>query len=197
MKAAGFAISFLLCALSLGCGSGEAASADVIRGRIVAGDAADVPAAARLEILWSVSATSPDYQYAFGETTTDGESFQLPLSPPPDKAVNSGELGVGFLILLPEDQDIPRGEVEGRYWDDDSLDILGAAPQYAVIYRASEQQTFRSWPETFPMGVSCGKAVFVDDESDDFRFDYFEPVPCDEVVVQMGDLSELEIPNWT
>lgn len=182
---------------AFGCTSPVIGEDGTVSGIVEASDGHDVPSEARIKVVWVVTSGSPDYNYAFGDGTVTGDAFELPLSEdPPAEALNVG-LGVGVVALMtspPED-----GRIVDEEEDDTFASLIGYAPRYAIIYKASEDagSVFRStWPELFPVGYSCGVGV---DAPEDETFDSYEPVDCSEVEILVDDLEVLreQNVNWT
>ncbi|HZI14728.1 MAG TPA: hypothetical protein VE153_30450 [Myxococcus sp.] len=174
-------------------GQPDAGSAFTVGGSLTAAAGKQVPASAKLMVLWAVSSGSPDYVYKFGEGTSTGASFslQLPQLPPAD-ALNRGELGVGLMLLEPGTYAL----ADGRYEDADPPfeQALGAAGQYAIIYKAKEQVAGPAWAERFPVGYSCGKGA---PPATTGGFETFEPVSCASISVTVDDIDNIEFVNWT
>lgn len=174
-------------------GQPDAGSAFSAGGSLTPGPGKQVPESAKLVVLWSVPSGSPDYLYKFGEGTSSGATFTLPLqTPPPAEALNRAELGVGLVLLMPTS----FSQADGRYEDEDVFfdALIGAAGQYAIIYKASEQVSTPSWVSRFPAGYSCGKGVAAPAGS---SFDTFEPVACASINVTVDDAANIEFVNWT
>jgi hypothetical protein len=176
-----------------GCSSKSAVS-----GSISAASGKTVPDAAAVDIVWGVSATSPDYAYAFGHGATTKESFELDLSAdPPAEALNGGVLGVGNIVLVPTGKE-PK---EGKLAEADQTAIegsaLGASTDYVVIFKKGTGKPDKStltWPDKFSEGYSCGKVVRA---TAGMTFDTFEPVDCATVTIKIDDWKNLNFPNWT
>lgn len=174
-------------------GQPDAGSGFSAGGTLTPGTGKQVPDSAKLVVVWSVSSSSPDYLYQFGEGTSSGATFALPLStPPPADALNRGELGVGLVLLMPTSFSQP----DGRYEDEDVFtdSLIGAAGQYAIIYKANAQVSAPGWATLFPVGYSCGKGVPAPAGS---SYDTFEPVSCDSINVTVDDAGNIEFVNWT
>jgi hypothetical protein len=176
-------------------GTPDAGSGFTAGGSLTPASGKQVPSSAKVLVLWSVSSTSPDYVYKFGEGTSNGASFTLPLSTlPPMDTLNSGELGVGLILLMPMDYSLADGKVSNEAFEDLWAKGLGGAGQYAIIYKATSTVTWRSWADLFPLGYSCGKGV---DAPQGSSFDTFEPVSCASIGITVDDVGNIEFVNWT
>ena len=104
----------LLAALSTSCNETPSGLSTpvTVSGTIENLNGATIPANARVLVVWTVSATSPEYSYVFGSGTIDtGGSFSITFDgPPPSDALNAGQLGVG-LVILTTDQSLGTGKV--------------------------------------------------------------------------------------
>lgn len=153
----------------------------------------EVPSDARILVVWGVSASSPDYNYVFGEgdLVDEGTAFRVEIDePPPEAALNLGAVGVGVIIVT-TDQTIGMGD------DVESISeeaILGAAGQFGVIYVAPESDAGETlpWVEAFSEGYNVGRGVDVEGD-----FDEFTAVGADEVEIILDDLDAIEFVNWT
>lgn len=186
--------SLLCSAMALvGCASDPSAPGS-IGGSLRASVGHTVPESANVYVVWTVSSSSPDYQYAFGSGTSTGGRFVLPLgAPPPAEALNMGELGVGLIVLVPEGTTLSEGILEDAAEEEFEGAMLGASPRHAIIYRASATSHL-DWDASFPVGeYSCGQAV----ERPTETFDAFEPVDCSEVIIEVGDPDDMDFANWT
>jgi hypothetical protein len=174
-------------------GQPDAGSGFSAGGSLTPGPGKQVPESAKPVVLWSVSSGSPDYLYKFGEGTSSGATFALSLpTPPPAEALNRAELGVGVVLLMPTS----FSQADGRYEDEDLFfdAVIGAAGQYAIIYKANEQVASPSWVSLFPVGYSCGKGVEAPAGS---SFDTFEPVSCASINITVDDAANFDFVNWT
>ena len=152
-----------------------------------------IPPDARVVIAWSVSATSPDYMYVFGEgkVQADGKSFSISLTaPPPAEALNLGQLGIG-VVLLTTDPNLRSGT---RFDAGDVRpdQVQGAAARHGVIYKAPNAGRTLDWAERFATGYGVGIGVPATD-----GFDTFKPVAPASLVLIVDALENLEFVNWT
>jgi hypothetical protein len=174
-------------------GPPDAGSGFAAGGSLTPGPGKQVPENAKVVVLWSVSSGSPDYLYKFGEGTSSGVTFALPLpTPPPAEALNRAELGVGLVLLMPTD----FSQADGRVTDEDVFvdALIGAAGQYAIIYKANAQVAEPGWTSLFPVGYSCGKGVEAPAGS---SHDTFEPVSCASISITVDDAGNIDFVNWT
>ncbi|MFP2907561.1 hypothetical protein ACLESD_21425, partial [Pyxidicoccus sp. 3LFB2] len=174
-------------------GQADAGSGFAAGGTLTAATGKEVPASAKLMVIWSVSSSSPDYLYKFGEGTSTGSTFGLQLeTPPPAAALNGGELGVGLLVLMPTDSAIADGQLADA---DAALEpALGAAGQYAIIHKTNAQVAARAWAALFPVGYSCGKGV---PAASGESHDSFEPVSCASIGITVDALDNIDFVDWT
>lgn len=174
-------------------GQADSGSGFAVGGTLTAAAGKEVPASAKLLVIWSVSSSSPDYLYKFGEGSSSGSTFGLQLeTPPPAAALNNGQLGVGLLVLMPADSVVADGQLADA--DAELAKALGAAGQYAIIHKANAQVTGRDWAARFPVGYSCGKGVAATSGE---TFDSFEPVSCASIGVTVDDIDNIDFVNWT
>jgi hypothetical protein len=159
-------------------------------------------------VLWSVSSGSPDYLYEWGRASVRGSSVSFALhNRPPADALNDYGLGVGLLLLAPSSVDVP----EGKLTEDDAalLDKLtGADDRHAIIYVDHDRANAvldaeppdagdagrDHWLFDFPNGYSCGEGR---EHPADETFDYYVPVDCSAVKIEIKDPKTFEFPNWT
>ncbi len=167
-----------------------------ISGAIAAG--ATVPAGAKVIVIWSVSTTSPDYEYKFGEGTATASGFTVHFAgtPPADAVNNAGGglmLGVGTVVLVSADTTIPDGRLATAF---DLSTALGASPQGAIIWREGNfSGTGTTWPDAFPMSmVTCGACMAA---TMPMTFDAFTPADCSTLEVMVGDPTTFSFCNWT
>ncbi|QRO03088.1 hypothetical protein JRI60_19750 [Archangium violaceum] len=176
-------------------GTPDAGSGFTASGALTPATGKQVPSSAKVMVFWSVSSTSPDYIYKFGGGTSSGASFTLPMpTQPPLDALNSGELGVGLIALLPADYTLADGKLSEEALEGISTNGLGGAAQYAIIYKATPTVTYWSWANSFPLGYSCGKGVKARPEE---SHDTFEPVSCESIGITVDDFGNIEFVNWT
>jgi len=178
------ATALLLC-FSYACGDeDDVGSGGVSLSGSITGEAP--PTAAKVSVVWSVSSGSPDYAYVFGDGDFSGGQFTLNfVEKPPVEALNSYGVGVGFVVLVPDDVEISEGVL-----DDESLPIQGISNDHSVLWIAPAASG-PDWAEDFDTGYGCGACV---PAAEGETFDSFEPVSCDEVVIDTGDVG---VCNWT
>ena len=166
----------------------------VVTGHIQNHTQAPLPAHARLIAIWGVTSGSPDYGYVFGEGTINRVTgtFRLRFDqPPPTAALNSGELGVAFIIAT-TDQSVKDGDVITS--TSQMANPLGITAQHAVIFVANPQQGVQlpAWVAAFDPGYSVGVGVKVPG-----TFDAFQPASTSSLLLIVDDLANIEIVNWT
>ena len=166
----------------------------MIEGEVRARDGKALPDSGTVVITWVVTAVPEDYMFVYGMGTQRGAEFVIQLeAPPPVEARNNATLGVGLVLLVPEDADVPEGRIEGTEFEEGALEVVGVAGRYAVIYRAGDEPSL-AWVDEFPLGYSCGRGV---DAATSQDFDTFEPVDCSTLVLDIGDLESADFVNWT
>lgn len=166
----------------------------IVEGEVRARDGQALPDSGTVVITWVVSAGPEDYVFVYGMGTQRGAEFVVQLdAPPPAEALNNATLGVGVVLLVPEDSAVSEGRIEGREFEEGALEVVGVAGRYAVIYRAGEEPGL-AWADEFPLGFSCGRGVDAVTSQD---FDTFEPVDCSTLVLDIGDLESADFVNWT
>jgi hypothetical protein len=153
----------------------------------------EIPANARLLVVWVVSSGSPDYSYVFGEGTIDRSAgtFQVSMTnPPPAAALNAGSLGVGIVVVS------TNGTVStGDDLDDiPEADVIGAAGWYGLIYVCdpADAAQVRTWAADFDGGYGVGVGEEVPGS-----FDRFVRTSASSVVLMIDDLENIDFVNWT
>ncbi len=176
------------------CGdTSEPSVAFTVSGSVLNNTQAAIPAAARVLVAWVVSSGSPDYTYVFGEGSINASAgtFEVQFTdPPPRAALNSGNLGVGIVVLT-TNASIGQGD---DLEDFPLADLIGAAPRHAVIYIDGDPQnvTFREWAHDFESSFNAGVGIKVPGS-----FDEFVPLSPSSIVLIVDDLQNLEFVNWT
>ena len=150
-----------------------------------------IPANARVVVGWVVSATGSDYTYLFGEGSLVGGRFGITFrQPPPDAALNAGQLGVGIVLLTADPAIRPGVHLEDVLVD--PAQLLGATGRFAVIYATPDAAQARDWAAGFETGYGVG--VGVERVGD---FDAFEPVAPTTMELIVDDLANIDFVNWT
>ena len=84
----------------------------IAEGEVRARDGQALPDSGTVVITWVVSAGPEDYVFVYGMGTQRGAEFVVQLdAPPPAEALNNATLGVGVVLLVPEDADVPEGRL--------------------------------------------------------------------------------------
>ncbi|HET9387426.1 MAG TPA: hypothetical protein VFO67_19980 [Gemmatimonadales bacterium] len=174
------------------CGDGTGPEGFVVTGRIENNTLAPIPVNTRLLAVWGVSSGTPDYGYVFGEGTINrlAGTFRIRFDqPPPDDALNMGELGVAFLIAT-TDQSLTQGRLPSG-----PIGYAGLTARYAVIFLKSENASqFRSWATLFDIGYSVGVGV---EALPGETFDTFRPDSPSSPVLIIDVPANIDIVNWT
>lgn len=187
--------SVLVAAAVSGCSDGTGPSTGfVITGRIQNNTAAPIPADARLLVVWTVSAGSPDYSYVWGEGVIDPLTGTLSVrldGPPPAAALNNGVLGVGFIVAT-TDQSMQDGDTLTS--SSDMTSVIGLTAQHAVIFINGHPDSLQvpTWAAAFDSGYSLGVGVKVPG-----TFDKFVPASPSSALLIIDALANIEIVNWT
>jgi hypothetical protein len=148
-----------------------------------------VPPDARVVVLWGVSATSPDYTYAWGIGTSGSNgTFTITFSEePPAAALNQGELGVG-LVILTTDQTLQEGQVPATYT---YPGVIGMSENHSIIFTKNLSSSLQAdWPGRFS-GYGLGEVERAS------PFDSFKSVARDALKLVVDDPANLNPPNWT
>jgi hypothetical protein len=198
-NARNIALGLCACALTLlaGCVSDTRVGEDGAHAMLTAEAGHTVPASGELVVVWTVSAGSPDYSYAFGRRSfADTTTVALPLgTPPPAEALNYG-LGVAIILAVSPEASIPDGRLDDA--TESTLEagaFLGAASNQAIIYRNPASATdITWWASDFETGYSCGEGVPNPAGS---GFDGFRPIECSDVIIRFDDPAAFDFPNWT
>ena len=153
----------------------------------------EIPANARLLVVWVVSSGSPDHSYVFGEGTIDrtAGTFEVSMTnPPPAAALNAGSLGVGIVVATTNATVSTGDDLE----DIPEADVIGAAGRYGVIYVGdpADAAQVRAWAADFDGGYGVGVGEEVPGS-----FDKFVPTSASSVVLIIDDLSNISFVNWT
>ena len=174
-------------------GTGGSSAGFDVDGKIVAAAGKTVPASASVKTIWSVSSGSPDYAYAYGDGTSSNATFStnFPMDPPAE-ALNADIVGVGILVLYTEGMTPADGKLASEA--EIFANAIGAAGQYAVIFKVKDDPLAPAWVKDFPAGYSCAKGVPAPSGG---TFDSFAPVDCAEVEITVDDLNNIEFVNWT
>jgi hypothetical protein len=140
-----------------------------------------------LAVVWSVTTASPDYAYRFGKAAQIGSaSFIVSFSSePPDAALNSDGIGVGYVALFPVGSVLTDGELPS------DLTLLGFTARHAIIYRKPGSEPQRWWSSQFPPGYACGLCA---PPPAGQSFEGYKPTVCTslELVLSPGDSC-----SWT
>lgn len=138
-----------------------------------------------LAVVWSVSTASPDYAYRFGKAAQTGStSFIVTFtSEPPDEALNSDGIGVGYVVLFPLGTVLPNGELPS------DLVPLGFTAQHAIIYRKPDADPQRWWSGQFPTGYSCGICV---PPASGQTLEGYEPTACTSLALVLNPADACE-----
>jgi hypothetical protein len=174
-------------------GTGGSNAGFEVGGKLTPGQGKTIPASATVKAIWVVSASSPDYAYAYGDGSSSGASFtmSLPMDPPAE-AINAGILGVGIPILYTQGKAPADGKLASEA--DMVANAIGAAGQYAIIFKAKDDPQAPTWVKDFPLGYSCGKGVPAPVGQ---TFDSFAPVDCAQVEITVDDFDKIQFVNWT
>ena len=149
------------------------------------------PSEAKLVAIWEVTA-GDDYLYAFGGGTFTGTGVFVSFSSaPPAEALNGGKLGVGVLAFVDPRDDLPEGRVPSGAFDPTRL--LAFAPDYAIVYRGTNDGLSSTWAESFPLGFSCGECVR---STNDEQLDTFTVTSCSGIRVVLYS-KNVTFCNWT
>jgi hypothetical protein len=179
--------------LASACNMEPAGSSDAlltVGGSLVNPSGKPIPANARVVVGWVVSAGS-DYTYLFGEGSLVGGRFSIAFrQPPPVEALNSGQLGVGIVLLTADPAIRPGVHLEDVLVD--PAQLLGATGRFAVIYATPDAAQTRDWAAGFDTGYGVG--VGVERVGD---FDAFQPVAPTTMELIVDDLDNIEFVNWT
>lgn len=150
---------------------------------------AAVPAGSKVVVIWTVSATSPDYLFAFGQGTASGSDVFVSFSTtPPEEAINAGVLGVGLVGVVDASEVI----VEGKITEGQIEKAHFISSDHAVIYRGAMDPPAgaKSWIDAFPKGFSCGRCV-----DTGTTFDDFAPEDCKDF--RLVPAAGAKVCNWT
>lgn len=165
---------------------------------LISGETVLIPSSARVVCVWSISSSSPDYNYISGVGTVqpDNRTFEITLhQAPPDSALNSSEsfqLGVAAIILL-KDSTIQEGFLPKTYPMEKNF--IGGINNTGLIYRRgaipSVIQQKNPWVHLFPEGFTVGKGVKFS------PFDKFEPIQQQSFILHIEQMRYFVFPNWS
>ena len=179
--------------LALGCEeSGSIGTDGLISAVTSTADGSAPPTSGDTIVVWTISSGSPDYEYVAGRGSLTSTGFEIGLpSTMPAEGVNSYGVGVGIVVAFEAGAALEDGHVSSGFAFD-SAGVIGATPNYAIIYVAPDASGAPEWAGEFPTGFSCGVGV-----EGSGSFDSFEPVSCDLVELRIGDLRTFDFVNWT
>lgn len=161
-----------------------------VSGHLTGPNAGSIPANARVLVLWSVT-TGTDYSSVYGSGTVANDgTFTITFNNEvPAAALNSGQLGVG-LVILTTDQSLAEGQVPQGY---QFPGLIGFSENHSVIFaRHLIGEIASDWPGDFPPGYSVGEV-----RRSTTTFDSFVRVGLDDLVIVVDDIENLDPPNWT
>ena len=152
-------------------------------------------------VAWDLAAADLGTLYKFGEGNTLGAHFVLQLdTPPPDGALNDGVVAVGNVILVKASYSLADGELSLD--DSDALidAAIGAAGNYAIIYKTGESKAL-PWLAQFPRGLSCGKGIRPRTGPDSTLSGEppvtgFAPVDCSTMHLTVGPIEGIVFASW-
>ena len=184
-------LALTLAALSACSDSNGSSDADfVVRGPLTNVSGQPIPANARVVVAWVVTSGTPDYTYIYGEGTVSAGTYRVAFTaPPPDQALNDGQIGVGIVLLTSG-----TGLHSGMRLEDAPANtvLLGGTGNYAVIYKAVDAVTRVDWAGQFPLGFSAGAGV---ERPGDF--DAFAPTDPNGLELLVDDIDNIDFVNWT
>jgi hypothetical protein len=147
------------------------------------------PSSAKVVVIWTSDVGQGDYLYKYGEGPATATSFSISIDGPvPTEATFGGVVGVGLPVLIPSSVSVPDGVVTDPNF---GADILGLAGQYAIVFRGNAAPT-GLWVDQFPVGLSCGQCVPATT-----GFDAFTPMPCNQMIMQVGPRTAITVCNWS
>lgn len=150
----------------------------------------NIPADSKLVVIWSVSASSPDYLYKWGDGQTDGKTFMVTLmGDPPPEAINAGFVGVGIIVLVPSNYVVPEGKLTSTQSNDLQAKLLAYSAQHAIIFHPNASQSPYPWSSQFSNGYECAKCGPVP-----ASFDEWIPTKCSDII--LVDINQPAC-NWT
>ncbi len=163
-------------------------------------DGASLDGPSKVIVIWFVDGEDGDSVYKLGEGSLGEDTFSVTLSaptPPPEAltVVDSFKLGIGLLLVVPADVDLPDGVVTEEVMGE----VLGGgikanAPRHAIVFREGSTKDVEklrgrfTWPNAFPEGeLSCGEGA--ENEDPESPFEIFVPSACDgfEIVIGSGE----------
>lgn len=103
-------------------------------------------------------------------------------------------VAVGILLAYP----VGQSPTYGPHTDDDdpiANNAIGLAITHGIIYKEHDydrsdsiDDDFVWWGDAFPLGYSCALSIDGGEE-----FDFFEPVDCSELELNIGVVSEMQL----
>jgi hypothetical protein len=144
------------------------------------------PAMGKTFVLWSADSGQSDYKYKYGEGTATMTTFTTNVaSPVPNEASFGGVLGISYVGLFPSSATLADGAVPTNYVE---TMMLGYTGRYRIIFRPNANPFPQgAWANDFAVGLSCGRCV---DSSQ--GNDRLTPVPCSEMVLQVGTFQQTQ-----
>ena len=110
-----------------------------IQGSVVSQDELEIPEDAQVIVIWQVSTTSPDSLVKFGQGRSEGSTFRVdfPADAPIEAALNEGALGVGFILMVPSEIELPEdGVLDREAFRMLEGSSLGISTNHAVVFHA-------------------------------------------------------------
>lgn len=113
----------------------------------------------RVVVLWDARRNGESFPLKFGEgTIADGRiSLDIPTEPP-SLALVHGAVGVGNIVAVAKDAEIPDGELTPDQADELLAAALGGANATMVVFKADSSERF-PWLAAFADGLSCARSA--------------------------------------
>jgi len=156
-----------------------------------------IPDVAELGIGWFRQGNDQSWEIyvTTGGTLQGGRAILGAPDPIPPRVIGERSgVAVGILVAYPIGQ---SPEYRPYTETDDSIlnNAIGLATTHGIIYKEREfarsdlvDEDFVWWGDAFPLGYSCALSIVGGED-----FDYFEPVDCSELELNIGVVSEMRL----
>ncbi len=128
---------------------------------------------AQLVVMWAVNSGSPDYLYIYGKGEIDAAkgTFKLSFDANPPLAAlnnrradsNSSYIGVGIIMLIEADNEIPEGKIDEEL----VKKAIGVVNDRGVAFRQGNFSESLGWANILPEGFSFVKGDYYQEEVHD------------------------------
>lgn len=164
-------------------------------------------------MYWLRTAPNPDTAYFYGTGAFQAGQLNLELAVKlPEHALQDGVVGVGVITVMDPSYGVSEGELDEAEHGALEAEIRGVSANYAIIFKQdpadysdetkqliedNPEEVEQHWFNQFDIGYSCGRCVHWEEFSDTFTFDRFEPVSCEDIIIDATQSTDVDACNWT